>query len=436
MSNFFENYLRQVDDIETVSFVGRVQKIKGLLVESLGPQCAIGDLCLIDQRNGKKVCAEVLGFNGPYVSLMAYEGFSGIEVGNKVYSLNKGLEINLSDELLGRVIDSLGRPIDNKGSFLNNSYKELIFEKINPINRSVFEDQILTGVKVLDGFLPVAKGQRVGIFSGSGVGKSTLLGMIAKNSNADVNVIAFIGERGRELNEFIEHELGEERLKKSVLVVSTSDESPISRYKGAYVATMIAEYFREQGKDVVLLFDSITRFANAKREMSLSLGEPPVAKGYPPSVFVEIPILLERSGFNGNGGSVTGFYTVLVEGDDFTEPVADNIKAVLDGHIILDRDLFDRGIYPSINVLSSTSRSIHRIMSLEKQKLIMKARNLLSIYKDYEDLIRTGIYLKGSNKDVDFAISKYPKIINFISQGINETFDFENLEDEIKEILS
>ncbi|MBB6213081.1 FliI/YscN family ATPase [Borreliella californiensis] len=436
MSNFFENYLRQVDDIETVSFVGRVQKIKGLLVESLGPQCAIGDLCLIDQRNDKKVCAEVLGFNGPYVSLMPYEGFSGIEVGNKVYSLNKGVEINLSDELLGRVIDSLGRPIDNKGSFLNNSYKELIFEKINPISRSIFEEQILTGVKVLDGFLPVAKGQRVGIFSGSGVGKSTLLGMIAKNSNADVNVIAFIGERGRELNEFIEYELGEERLKKSVLVVSTSDESPISRYKGAYVATMIAEYFREQGKDVVLLFDSITRFANAKRELSLSLGEPPVAKGYPPSVFVEIPILLERLGFNGNGGSVTGFYTVLVEGDDFTEPVADNIKAVLDGHIILDRDLFDRGIYPSINVLSSTSRSIHRIMSAEKQKLILKARNLLSLYKDYEDLIRTGIYIKGSNKDVDFAISKYPKIIDFISQGINETFDFENLEDEIKEILS
>ncbi|WLN25099.1 FliI/YscN family ATPase [Borreliella valaisiana] len=436
MSNFFEDYLRQVDDIETVSFVGRVQKIKGLLVESLGPQCAVGDLCLIDQRNNKKVCAEVLGFNGPYVSLMAYEGFSGIEVGNKVCSLNKGLEINLSDELLGRVIDSLGRPIDNKGAFLNNRYKELIFEKINPINRSIFEEQILTGVKVLDGFLPVAKGQRVGIFSGAGVGKSTLLAMIAKNSNADVNVIAFIGERGRELNEFIEHELGEERLKKSVLVVSTSDESPISRYKGAYVATMIAEYFREQGKDVALLFDSITRFANAKREMSLSLGEPPVAKGYPPSVFVEIPILLERSGFNGNGGSVTGFYTVLVEGDDFTEPVVDNIKAVLDGHIILDRDLFDRGIYPSINVLSSTSRSVHRIMSLEKQKLIMKARNLLSVYKDYEDLVRTGIYLKGSNKDVDFAISKYPKIIDFISQGINETFDFENLEDEIREILS
>ncbi len=214
MSNFFENYLKQVDDIETISFVGRVQKIKGLLVESLGPQCAVGDLCLIDQRNNKKVCAEVLGFNGPYVSLMAYEGFSGIEVGNKVYSLNKGLEINLSDELLGRVIDSLGRPIDNKGSFLKNRYKELTFEKINPINRSIFEEQILTGVKVLDGFLPVAKGQRVGIFSGAGVGKSTLLGMIAKNSNADVNVIAFIGERGRELNEFIEHELGEERLKK------------------------------------------------------------------------------------------------------------------------------------------------------------------------------------------------------------------------------
>ncbi|APR64774.1 FliI/YscN family ATPase [Borrelia anserina] len=434
MDNFFNCYLEVLDDIETISLVGKVKKIRGLLIESLGPKCGIGDLCLI-VKNEKKIYAEVLGFNGPFISLMAYERFDGIEVGDKVYSLSKKPQINLSDELLGRVIDSLGRPIDNKGQFLGNYYKELSFSSINPLNRGIFSEQIVTGVRVVDGFLPVAKGQRVGIFSGSGVGKSTLLGMIAKNSKADVNVIALIGERGRELNEFIKYDLGEEGFKRSVLVVSTSDESPISRYKGAYTATLIAEYFRDCGMDVMLLFDSITRFANAKRDIGLSMGELPATKGYPPSVFVELPILLERSGLNSKG-SITGFYTVLVEGDDFTEPVADNMKAILDGHIILDRDLSDRKIYPSINILSSTSRSFHRIVNFERQKLIAKIRNLLSIYKSHEDLIKAGIYMKGSNKEVDLAIEKYPKIIDFLSQGIHEEFDFENLDNEMREILS
>ncbi|UPA16159.1 FliI/YscN family ATPase [Borrelia coriaceae] len=435
MNNFFEGYSKILDELEPVSLIGTVKKIKGLLIESFGPRCGIGDLCLIEQRSGKIIHAEVLGFNGSFVSLMAYEGFDGIEVGDKVYSLNKKPQINISDELLGRVIDSLGRPIDSKSQFLNNHYKELSFSSINPLSRGIFSEQIVTGVRVLDGFLPVAKGQRVGIFSGAGVGKSTLLGMIAKNSKADINVIAFIGERGRELNEFIKYELGEECFKRSVLIVSTSDESPISRYKGAYTATLIAEYFRDRGMDVMLLFDSITRFANAKREISLSMGEPPATKGYPPSVFVEIPILLERSGLN-DKGSITGFYTVLVEGDDFTEPISDNMKAVLDGHIILDRDLSDRGIYPSVNILSSTSRSLHRIVSFERQKLISKIRNLLSLYKNYEDLVKTGIYIKGSNQEVDLAIAKYPKIIDFLSQGIQEEFDFESLDSELREILA
>ncbi|ACH94542.1 flagellum-specific ATP synthase [Borrelia recurrentis A1] len=435
MDNFFEGYSNILDDIHTISFIGRVKKIKGLLLESLGPKCGIGDLCLIEQSCGKKIYAEVLGFNGSCVSLMAYEGFDGIKVGDKVYSLNKKPQINLSDELLGRVIDSLGRPIDNKGPFFGNNYKELSFSSINPLDRGVFTEQIVTGVRVLDGFLPVARGQRVGIFSGAGVGKSTLLGMIAKNSKADVNVIAFIGERGRELNEFIKYELGNGCFNRSVLIVSTSDESPISRYKGAYTATLVAEHFRDCGMDVMLLFDSITRFANAKREISLSMGEPPATKGYPPSVFVEIPILLERSGLNAKG-SITGFYTVLVEGDDFSEPISDNMKAVLDGHIILDRDLSDKGIYPSVNILNSTSRSLHRIVNFEKQKLISKIRNLLSIYKSYEDLIKTGIYVKGSNKEVDLAIAKYPKIIDFLSQGMQEECDFENLDNEMREILA
>ncbi|ATQ14915.1 Flagellum-specific ATP synthase [Borrelia miyamotoi] len=435
MDNFFESYSKILDSVESMSLIGKVRKIKGLLVESLGPKCGIGDLCLIEHRSGKRIYAEVLGLNGPFVSLMAYEKFDGIEVGDKVYSLDKKLQINLSDELLGRVIDSLGRPIDSKGQFLSNHYKELSFSNINPLNRGIFSEQIVTGIKVLDSFLPVAKGQRVGIFSGAGVGKSTLLGMIAKNSKADVNVIAFIGERGRELNEFIKYDLEGECFNRSVLIVSTSDETPISRYKGAYTATLIAEYFRDCGMDVMLLFDSITRFANAKREISLSMGEPPATKGYPPSVFVEIPILLERSGLS-DKGSITGFYTVLVEGDDFTEPIADIMKATLDGHIILDRDLSDRGIYPSVNILSSTSRSFHRIVNFERQKLISKIRNLLSIYKNYEDLIKTGIYLKGSNKEVDLAISKYPKIIDFLSQGMQEEFDFEDLDGEIREILA
>ena len=434
MSNFFESYSKILDTVESMPLIGKVQKIKGLLVESLGPKCGIGDLCLIEQKNGKKICAEVLGFNGLFISLMTYERYDGLEVGDKVYSLDKKLQINLSDELLGRVIDSLGRPIDSKGQFLGTHYKELSFSSINPLDRGIFSEQMVTGVRVLDSFLPVAKGQRVGIFSGAGVGKSTLLGMIAKNSKADVNVIAFIGERGRELNEFIKYELEGECFNKSVLIVSTSDESPISRYKGAYTATLIAEYFRDCGMDVILLFDSITRFANAKREMSLSMGEPPATKGYPPSVFVEIPILLERSGLKGKG-SITGFYTVLIEGDDFTEPIADIMKATLDGHIILDRDLSDRGIYPSVNILSSTSRSFHRIVDFERQKLISKVRNLLSIYKNYEDLIKTGIYLKGSNKEVDLAISKYPKIIDFLSQGMQEEFNFKDLDNEIREIL-
>ncbi|QMU99084.1 FliI/YscN family ATPase [Borrelia sp. A-FGy1] len=435
MDNFLKIYSKILDDFDSISLIGRIKKIKGLLVESLGPKCGIGDLCIIEQRNGKKIYAEVLGFNGYLVSLMAYESFDGIEVEDKVYSLNKRPQINLSDELLGRVIDSLGRPIDDKGQFFYKNYKEIKFNRINPLNRGIFSEQIITGVRVLDGFLPIAKGQRVGIFSGAGVGKSTLLGMLAKHSKADVNVIAFIGERGRELNEFVKYELGEDRLKKSVLVVSTSDESPISRYKGAYTATLIAEHFRDKGLDVILLFDSMTRFASAKREIGLSMGEPPTAKGYPPSVFVEIPFLLERSGLNGKG-SITGFYTVLVEGDDFTEPIADSMKAILDGHIILDRDLSDRGVYPSVNVLSSTSRSLHRIVSFEKQKLISKIRYLLSVYKNYEDLIKTGIYLKGSNEEVDLAISKYSKIIDFVSQEMQEEFEYENLDNEIREILS
>jgi len=416
----FEKYCTILEKMDPIKYTGTVQKVQGLVVESHGPQGVVGELCQILVPKGRGVVwSEIVGFKGNTVQLMPYDDMSGIEPGCTVIGMGESLMVSVSSGLLGRVLDSMGRPIDGKGGIGSSDY----FPTINPppdvIKRKPIEERIVTGVRAIDSLLPVGKGQRMGIFSGSGVGKSTLLGMIARNTNADVNVIALIGERGREVKEFIDHDLGEEGLKRSVVVVSTSDTPPLSRLKGAYVATAVAEYFRSLGKDVMLLFDSVTRFARAQREIGLAIGEPPATRGYTPSVFSTLPKLLERSGTS-DRGSITGFYTILVEGDDMDEPISDTVRGILDGHIILSRKLAQASQYPAIDVLASLSRLGNRISTPEERKIQQRIRRLLATYTESEDLINVGAYVKGSNPSIDEAIEKIGAIREFLSQDIED----------------
>jgi len=416
----FEKYCTILEKMDPIKYTGTVQKVQGLVVESHGPQGVVGELCQILVPKGRGVVwSEIVGFKGNTVQLMPYDDMSGIEPGCTVIGMGESLMVSVSSGLLGRVLDSMGRPIDGKGGIGYSDY----FPTINPppdvIKRKPIEERIVTGVRAIDSLLPVGKGQRMGIFSGSGVGKSTLLGMIARNTNADVNVIALIGERGREVKEFIDHDLGEEGLKRSVVVVSTSDTPPLYRLKGAYVATAVAEYFRSLGKDVMLLFDSVTRFARAQREIGLAIGEPPATRGYTPSVFSTLPKLLERSGTS-DRGSITGFYTILVEGDDMDEPISDTVRGILDGHIILSRKLAQASQYPAIDVLASLSRLGNRISTPEERKIQQRIRRLLATYTESEDLINVGAYVKGSNPSIDEAIEKIGAIREFLSQDIED----------------
>jgi len=419
-TSIFKKYLDYTERTDTIKCTGRVTKVHGLLIESRGPQAIIGEICRIVAPKGRgQIRAEVVGLRDEFVQLMAFEETDGIEVGDRVVALGSRLEVPVSDKLLGRVLDALGNPIDDKGDIASVCMYPALASPPDPLKRKRVIQRISTGIRAIDGLLAVGKGQRLGIFSGSGVGKSTLLGMIARNTTADVNVVALIGERGREVNDFIENDLGPEGLAKSVLVVTPSNSPPLARLRGAYVATAIAEYFRDQGKDVMLLFDSVTRFARAIREIGLASGEPAAQRGYPPSMFDSMPKLLERSGTS-DKGSITGFYTILVDGDDMDEPVADTVRGILDGHIVLSRDLAQNYHYPAIDVLQSISRLAPHVSGLSSKIAAGEIRRAMAVYSKAEYLINVGAYHQGSNPEIDYAIAKHGQIEDFLIQEVDE----------------
>jgi flagellum-specific ATP synthase len=422
-----QKYYDILDKSSFVKHFGRVSKVVGLTIESDGPEVDIGELCKLHASKGKKIIqTEVVGFRDNKVLLMPLGDMAGVGPGNIVEASDSVLKVGVGMNLTGRVLDGLGYPIDDKPSFRPEYYYPISNNPPHPLNRKRITEHLTLGIKTIDGLLTVGKGQRIGIFAGSGVGKSTLMGMIARNTKADVNVIALIGERGREVREFIEKDLKEEGLSRSVVVVATSDQPALVRQKGAFVATAIAEYFRDQGLDVLLLMDSLTRFAMAQREVGLAIGEPPVSRGYTPSVYGTMPKLLERAG-NSEKGSITGLYTVLVDGDDMTEPVTDTARGILDGHIVLSRSLANRNQYPAIDVLASVSRVMTDIISPEHKKAAAEVKKALAVYRDAEDLINIGAYVKGSNEKIDHAISLIDRILGFIQQSTEERFTFEEV---------
>ena len=408
-------------------WMGRVTKVVGLVVESSGPDCSVGEQMLIHSMDAtgkpRLIHAEVVGFSGQRVLLMPIEETEGIRPGLWVEGTGHQSELPLSEALLGRVIDPLGRPLDGGPPIEATAHLPLQGPPPNPMQRKRINEVLSTGVRAIDGLLTLGKGQRVGIFSGSGVGKSTLLGMVARNTSADVNVITLVGERGRELREFIENDLGEDGLKRSVVVVSTSDQSPLLRLRCAMAGTTVAEYFMRQGRDVLLMMDSVTRFAMAQREVGLSAGEPPSSRGYTPSVFALLPRLMERAGTFEGMGSITGIYTVLVEGDDLNEPISDAVRGILDGHVVLSRKLGSKNHFPAIDVLSSLSRLFSALAPPEQKQLASKLRDLMATYQDAEDLIQIGAYTKGSSTAIDQAIQFQPAIQAFLRQATAEASD-------------
>ncbi|MDL4840062.1 flagellar protein export ATPase FliI [Aquibacillus rhizosphaerae] len=416
-----DGYLDEINQIDTYKRYGKIHRVIGLMIESKGPEVSVGDVCYIhtSKKKNSKILAEVVGFNEEKVLLMPYSTIKEIGPGCLVEATDQPLTINVGRGLIGKVIDSLGHSLD--GSLLPKGLTSYPSEQSppNPLARPRILEPIQIGVKTIDALLTVGKGQRVGIFAGSGVGKSTLLGMIARNSDADINVIALIGERGREVREFIEKDLGEEGLKRSIVVVATSDQPALMRIKGAYTATAISEYFRDQGLNVNLMMDSVTRVAMAQREVGLATGEPPTTKGYTPSVFAMLPKLLERTGTS-EKGTITAFYTVLVDGDDMNEPIADTTRGILDGHIVLDRKLAEQGQFPAINVLKSVSRVMPEITSKEEQQLAQNARFILATYEENYELIQIGAYKRGASKEIDQSIQLHPKVVSFLKQKTDE----------------
>ncbi len=413
---------------------GKVSKVVGLTVESVGPPCKLGDLCEIISKDGlTSVQAEVVGFRDNKVLFMPFDSVDGIGIGATVKNTGNVLSVKVGDELLGHVLDGIGRPMDGKEITCDKEYP-IDAPAPDPLKRKLISDVLPLGVKAIDSLLTIGKGQRIGIFAGSGVGKSTLLGMIARNTKADINVIALIGERGREVGEFIERDLGEEGLKRSVLVIATSDKPALIRNKAAKTATAIAEYFRDQGKDVILMMDSLTRFSMAQREIGLASGEPPVTRGYPPSVYSELPKVLERAG-NTHKGSITGLYTVLVDGDDFNEPITDTARGILDGHIVLSRKLGHKNHYPAIDILASISRCMSAVATSEHKEYAGKLKNVLATYNDAEDLINIGAYKAGSNKNIDYAISKIDMVNDFLRQDVSTKYLFDDEVNMLKDIF-
>ena len=407
--------------------LGRVTKVVGLTIESVGPDAKLNDLCriFVGGDRSQAVMAQVVGFRDKHLLLTPFDSVDGIGIGAVVENTKAPLSIPVGDELLGHTLDGIGRPTDAEDLYLPQHYP-VDATPPEPMNREIISQVLPLGVKAVDGLITVGKGQRIGIFAGSGVGKSTLMGMFARNTKADINVIALIGERGREVREFIERDLGSEGMKRSVVVVATSDKPASIRKCAAKTATAIAEYFRDQGKDVLLMMDSLTRFSMAQREIGLAAGEPPVTRGYPPSVYSEMPKLLERAG-NSDKGSITGLYTVLVDGDDFNEPITDTARGILDGHIVLSRKLAQKNHYPAIDVLASISRVMSSIATKEHKTMAGKLKNVMATYQEAEDLINIGAYKAGSNNNIDYAIEKIDQVNAFLCQSTEDKFDFDEV---------
>lgn len=416
--------------------LGRVVKIVGLTIESVGPDAKLNDLCKIiaGGEQDKCILAEVVGFKDKKILLMPFEKVEGIGLGCMVENMGHPLSVPVGEALLGKTLDGLGRPIDASEIAVDKTYP-VEATPPDPMNRKIIDEVLPLGVKAVDGLITVGKGQRIGIFAGSGVGKSTLLGMFARNTKADINVIALIGERGREVREFIERDLGEEGMRRSVVVVATSDKPALIRNKAAKTATAIAEYFRDQGKDVLLMMDSLTRFSMAQREIGLASGEPPVTRGYPPSVYAEMPKLLERAG-NSDVGSITGLYTVLVDGDDFNEPITDTARSILDGHIMLSRKLGHKNHYPAIDVLQSISRVMSQIADKDHKMVAGKLKNVLATYNEAEDLINIGAYKSGSNRNIDYAINKIDEVNTFLMQDVEAKYNFDEIVNMLNSIFA
>lgn len=425
----------QLADKNYYRHLGKVVKIVGLTIESVGPNAKLNDLCriIIDKNRDISIMAEVVGFRDKRLLLMPYESVEGLGVGCIVENTGHPLSVYVGNEMLGHTLDGMGRPTDIEELTLREEYP-VDAAPPDPMARVIIDEVLPLGVKAVDGLITVGKGQRIGIFAGSGVGKSTLLGMFARNTRADINVIALIGERGREVREFIERDMGEEGMRRSVVIVATSDRPALLRRNAAKTATAIAEYFRDQGKDVLLMMDSLTRFSMAQREIGLASGEPPVTRGYPPSVYSEMPKLLERAG-NSDKGSITGLYTVLVDGDDFNEPITDTARSILDGHIMLDRKLAHKNHYPAIDVLQSISRVMSSIVDREHKEASGKLKNVLATYQEAEDLINIGAYKKGSNRNIDYAIEKIDEVNQFLLQETHDKFTFEEILDMMEHIF-
>ncbi len=430
-----KKFSRAIEDTESIKMSGKVTQVIGLVIESKGPNVSLGELCYIKSRfpNVAPIPAEVVGFREGLVLLMPIGEMQGIGPGCEVISAQKTLQVKVGMELLGRVLDGLGNPMDGKGPILSRTEYPLHAEPPDPLQRPRIKDSLYVGVRAIDGLITLGSGQRIGIMAGSGVGKSTLLSMIARNTEADISVISLVGERGREVRDFIERDLGEEGLKRSVVVVATSDKPALVRIKGAMTATAIAEYFRDQGRRVVLMMDSVTRFAMAQREVGLTIGEPPATRGYTPSVFALLPRLLERAGTSARG-SITGIYTVLVDGDDMNEPIADAVRSILDGHIVLSRAIAAQNHFPAIDILASVSRVMTDVVTKEHREAAQHMRALMAVYKEAEDLIHIGAYVKGSSKRIDEAIQKIDAINDFLCQGVFEVTSFEEMKKALESI--
>jgi len=425
-------YKKALEETDVVQATGKVVEIVGLTIESIGPAVEYGDLCKIKTGEHQYLLAEVVGFKKKRVILMPIGEMKGVAPGAIVFSAGKSLMVPVGEELLGRVIDGVGRPIDGKGTIFTQKKYPIAGNPISPLERKLIDTPLSVGIRAIDGLNTIGRGQRIGIFSGSGVGKSTLMSMIARYTDADINVIALIGERGREVKDFVEKELGEDGLKKSIVIVATSDQPAMLRIRGAFFAHTIAEYFRDKNLSVNLLLDSITRFAMAQREVGLSIGEPSATRGYPPSVFALLPRLLERSGTNATGGSITGFYTVLVEGDDMNEPIADATRGILDGHIVLDRKIAHKGHFPAIDLLASISRCMKDVVTPEHRAAAAKFRELLAAYTETEELITMGGYAKGAKPKVDLAISMIDEMNAFLKQDIYEQDTFKSIKSKLE----
>lgn len=419
-------YKQIINKINPMRELGKVIQIIGLIIEADGPQGSIGDLCYIMLGEGQaSVSAEIVGFRENRILLMPLGSIDGLRPGANVVNTGSSMKIRVGPELLGRVLDGLGQPIDNLGEINSQSLYSTQADAINPLKRSLIREPLSLGIRSVDGFNTIGKGQRVGIFAGSGVGKSTTLAMMAKNTSADLNVIALIGERGREVREFIETTMGPEGMKRSIVIAATSEQPSLVKIKAAFVAMAIAEYFRDQGKDVLFMLDSVTRIAMAQREVGLAVGEPPATRGYTPSVFALMPKLLERAGSN-DKGTITGLYTVLVEGDDFNEPISDTARSILDGHIMLSRDLAHKNHYPAVDVLQSVSRVMNEVVTREHKQAAGKIRTLLAAYRKNEDLINIGAYVKGSDAVTDKAISLMDTINFFLRQAVDEPMKYDD----------